>query len=309
MASPWTWPIVRVGRAIDVGDDADDRDAVEEGLADAGQGVGQSRAGHDGEDADRAGGPRRGVGHDAGRSLVGDQQVGNAAGLERVPELVVLGPGNAEDAAARPGSTAPRPPPGHRSSCPDTPARLVNRPSSTPAGLRVGSERRDGRGRARTAPPATSSSRRFTLGDTFGFPPGQFDVRSIDPPRRADPSARRAPAAQRRTADVFVSARERGGSIATSQRLATLDRDDRSPQLPLQSVQERRGQVARSGPDARRGLRAGKLAGVCRGGADAFEDDRAGVADGIERSAPVGQSIVPWPGGWCESCRPLLSWT
>ena len=73
--------------------------AVEQGLADPGQRVGQPRTGDDREDADLAGGTGRRVGHHAGRSLVRDQQVGNRAGLERVPQLVVLGPRNAEDAA------------------------------------------------------------------------------------------------------------------------------------------------------------------------------------------------------------------
>ena len=54
--------------------------------------------GHDREGADRAGGARRGVGHDARRELVGDEQVRDAARLQRVPELVVLGTRDAEDA-------------------------------------------------------------------------------------------------------------------------------------------------------------------------------------------------------------------
>ena len=70
----------RTGRTIDVGDDADDRDAIEQGLADPGQCVGQPRARHHREDTDLARGPGRGVGHDAGRSLMGDQQIGNARG-------------------------------------------------------------------------------------------------------------------------------------------------------------------------------------------------------------------------------------
>ena len=44
----------RLGRSIDVGDDADDRDAVVERLADAGDGVGQSGPGDHREGADVA---------------------------------------------------------------------------------------------------------------------------------------------------------------------------------------------------------------------------------------------------------------
>ncbi len=81
------------GAAVDVGDDADDRDAVEQRLADPGHGVGQPGAGDHAEDADAARGPRRAVGHDAGRRLVGDEEVVQPRPLHGVPELVVLGPG------------------------------------------------------------------------------------------------------------------------------------------------------------------------------------------------------------------------
>ncbi len=89
----------RTRRAIDIGDDPDDRNAIKERLADPGQCVGQPRTRHDRENADLARGTCRRVGHHAGRSLMRDQQIGNRAGLERVPQLVVLGPRNPEDAA------------------------------------------------------------------------------------------------------------------------------------------------------------------------------------------------------------------
>ena len=111
-----------VGRAVDVGDDPDDRDAVVERLADAGHGVGQARA--------RARRRRRRPSPVAraeasamtlAEASLRDQQVGDAAGLERVPELVVLGARDAEDAADALAGQRRRRRPGRRSSCPGRP--------------------------------------------------------------------------------------------------------------------------------------------------------------------------------------------
>ncbi len=88
----------RVRPPADIGHDPDDRDAVEQRLADAGHRVGQPRPGHDAEDPDRSRNPGRGVGHDARRRLVGHEQIGHPPGLQRVPELVVLRARHAEDA-------------------------------------------------------------------------------------------------------------------------------------------------------------------------------------------------------------------
>ena len=102
MGSPWTWPIGRPGaRSTSVtmptigtlSSSASPMPVIA---------LVRPGPGHDAEDADLAGGPRRGVGHDAGRGLVGDQEVGLTVGLEGVPELVVLGPRDAEDAADLP---------------------------------------------------------------------------------------------------------------------------------------------------------------------------------------------------------------
>ena len=87
------------GSTIHIRDDPDDRYAVEQGLADAAHGVGETRAGHDAEDSDLAGHPGSGVSHDTARGLVGNQEVRLAISLEGVPKLVVLSPGDAEDAA------------------------------------------------------------------------------------------------------------------------------------------------------------------------------------------------------------------
>ena len=87
-----------VGGAVDVGDDAHDGDAVEEGLADSGEGVGEAWAGDDAEDADASGDSGGGIGHDAGGGFVGDEEVRDAVGLEGVPELVILSAWDAEDA-------------------------------------------------------------------------------------------------------------------------------------------------------------------------------------------------------------------
>ncbi len=85
--------------AIDISDQGDDRDAVVECFADAGERVGETRARHDGEDTGGAGGPRRGVGHDAGGSFMGYQKVWYAFGFQGVPEFVVLGAWDSEEAA------------------------------------------------------------------------------------------------------------------------------------------------------------------------------------------------------------------
>src|SRR5262249_42464260 len=81
-----------------VADDTDHRHAVEQGLADAAQRVGQPGPGDDAEHARPAGAPGVAVGHGRRGELVGHQQVGQVLRLQGVPQLVLLGAGDAEDA-------------------------------------------------------------------------------------------------------------------------------------------------------------------------------------------------------------------
>ena len=84
--------------AVDVGDQADNRHAVEQGLANPREAVRHARTGHDAEDPHAASNPARRVGHDARRGLVRHQQVRHPGRLHRVPELVVLSARNTEHA-------------------------------------------------------------------------------------------------------------------------------------------------------------------------------------------------------------------
>ena len=81
-----------------VADQADERDAVEQGLADAAERVGKPRTRHDRQDAWLPGAAGIAVGHGGCREFVRHQQVTQAARLHRVPELILLRPGDAEDA-------------------------------------------------------------------------------------------------------------------------------------------------------------------------------------------------------------------
>ena len=120
-----------------------------ERLADAGQGVGQTRSGHDGEDTDGTGGPRGGVGHDAGRSLVGDEQVGHALALKASQSSLFWAPGTPKTQGTpsqqqgRGGGLGPV-------ILPCTPSRRVKRPSSTWPACTL-SQGTDGHGRAQNA--------------------------------------------------------------------------------------------------------------------------------------------------------------
>ena len=84
--------------AVDVGQEADDRNTVQEGFADARHRVGEAGTGDHAEDADMTSGARRGVGHHARGGFIGHEQVGNLPRLHRVPKLVVLSARNAENA-------------------------------------------------------------------------------------------------------------------------------------------------------------------------------------------------------------------
>ena len=86
-----------VSTTADVADDADERDAVEQGFAHHGEAVGEAGAGDDAEDAGFAGGAGVAVGHGGGGVFVGHERVTHMFGFERVPEFVLLGAGDAED--------------------------------------------------------------------------------------------------------------------------------------------------------------------------------------------------------------------
>ena len=304
MASPWTWPILALGPAIDVGDEADDRDAVESASPMPVSALVKPGPGTTREDADRAGGPRRGVGHHAGGSLVRDQQVGHALGLEGVPELVVLGAGDAEDAADALAAERRRRRlgTGHLALDAVAPGEAAQLDA---AGLCLRSECGHGRGRARTLPPA-SSSRRFTLGDTFGFPPGRYDCAGRSARGGIHRLGEPTPAAH---SDVFVSARRGVVSIASRASAAgqTDPRARHHPYNRFRAVGVALGPEAEPDPArARRPVTRGVFAEML----DAFQDDRPGVADGIEDARPIRPSrSCRGRAGRCESWRPSLSWT
>jgi hypothetical protein len=88
-----------VRSAGDIGEEDDDGAAIEEGFADSGEGVGEAWSGDEGADADFTGDAGGGIGHDGGGGFVGDEEVGESGGLHGVPEFVVLGAWDAEDAA------------------------------------------------------------------------------------------------------------------------------------------------------------------------------------------------------------------
>ena len=73
--------------------------AVEQRFAEAGERVGDAGAGHDAEDAGPAGAAGVAVGHAGGGELVRDEQVRQAAGLQRRPRVRFPGARDAEDAA------------------------------------------------------------------------------------------------------------------------------------------------------------------------------------------------------------------
>ena len=139
----------------------------------------------------------------------------------------------------------------------------------------------------RTPPPA-SSSRRFTLGDTLGFPPGRRDARDRSAPGGSIASASSASAAY---SDVFVSACEAGfhraGQAARRRRMLggiCMIRYNRfSVRLGFSRRDRKTGQRCRT-------ITSRVFSQVL----DAFQDDRAGVADGIENVRPN------WPS---RSCR------
>ena len=84
----------------DVADDGDERDRIDQRLADAGERVGHAGSGHDAEHAGLAGRAGVAVGHRRRGELVRAEQVGQALRLHRVPEFVLLSAGDAVDALA-----------------------------------------------------------------------------------------------------------------------------------------------------------------------------------------------------------------
>ncbi len=158
-------------RTINVGDDADHRDAVKQCFADPSECVRESWTRDHRENTDAPGRAGRGIGHHACRRLVRDQEIRNRTGLESVPQFVVLSSWNTEDAghALTQKRSRGRLGTGHlamNAGSPRGAAQLDTRPCLI-------ANSRHGRHAAPTAPPATSNSRRFNLGDKFGLLPGQ----------------------------------------------------------------------------------------------------------------------------------------
>ena len=147
-----------------VADDADERHAVEQRLADAGEGVGDSRPRHDAKDAGPAGAAGDAVGHARGRIFVGDEQVVRGRGPSSRPRVHSPAPPGCRRRTARPRPAAPRP---GRSG-------PVIGPATAPALVMRASASDGARATAAEAAPAATALRavRRVMGSGMG-PPGK----------------------------------------------------------------------------------------------------------------------------------------
>ena len=83
--------------AVHINRDDDQRNAVEQGFANAAQGVGDARSRDDAADANLTRGASVAVSHRGGGELLGDEEIRETLGLECIPKLIVLSARNAKD--------------------------------------------------------------------------------------------------------------------------------------------------------------------------------------------------------------------